>query len=84
MPEITDNTAQNRYEQLIDGQLCVADYRRDDTTLSITHVGVPPSLRGQGIAAQLMAGVVRDAKARGLSIIPVCPYAATYLQRHPL
>jgi predicted GNAT family acetyltransferase len=30
-----------------------------------------------------MAGVVADARARGLKITPLCGYAAAWLRRHP-
>jgi predicted GNAT family acetyltransferase len=83
MTNVTNNTQGSRYELMIDGHLCVADYQLDGVRLVITHVEVPGELRGRGIAAQVMEGVVADARARGLTIIPVCSYAATYMQRHP-
>ena len=82
MPVI-NNTAENRYELETAGHLSVADYHLSGTTLSITHVGVPEALRGQGIAAKVMEGVVADAKERRLTIMPVCSYAAAYLKRNP-
>jgi predicted GNAT family acetyltransferase len=81
---VTDNKAQSRYEMEVDGRLAIAVYRLEGANLSIIHVEVPPELRGGGIAAQLMAGVVADAKARSLKIIPVCPYAASYLKKNPV
>lgn len=81
---VTNNTAQNRYELTTDGHLSVADYQLSGKTLTITHVGVPEALRGRGIAAQVMDGVVADANARGLHIEPVCSYAAAYLAKHRL
>jgi predicted GNAT family acetyltransferase len=35
------------------------------------------------VAAQVMKAVVDDANAKKLSIVPVCSYAAAYLQRNP-
>jgi uncharacterized protein len=46
-------------------------------------VFVPEELRGGGVAAKVMEGVVADAKVRGFKIIPICSYAASYLKRHP-
>lgn len=80
---VTNNTSQSRYELEVDGHLAIADYRLEGDKLVITHVETPPELRGKGVAGQVMAGVVADAKARGLTIVPVCPYAITYLKRHP-
>ncbi len=79
---VKDNPAASRYELLVDGHVSVADYRLQGDAIHITHVGVPEALRGQGVAAKLMAGVVADAKARALTIVPICSYAVSYLQRH--
>jgi predicted GNAT family acetyltransferase len=81
MQNVVDNPQARRYELVVDGQLAIAQYRLDGDRLSINHVEVPESLRGQGVAARLMDGVVGDAQARGLTIVPVCPYAAAYLKR---
>lgn len=83
MAEIIDNPAENRYELLTDGHLSIADYHKDGDIISITRVEVPSALRGKGVAAQLMEGVVRDAKTKNLTISPICSYAASYLRRHP-
>lgn len=79
---VKDNADAGRYELETDGYLSVAEYMRQGDNLIITHVEVPPPLRGKGVAARLMAGVVDDARARGLTLVPVCSYAAAYLQRH--
>lgn len=79
---IRNNTEKKRYELDTDGHVSVADYHLDDDRLVITHVGVPEQLRGRGIAAKMMDGVVADANARGLTIVPVCSYAAAYMKRH--
>lgn len=83
MPVI-NNPEKNRYELDTDGHLSVADYQLDGKTLTITHVYVPNELRGKGVAAKVMEAVVEDADARGLHIVPVCSYAATYMARHRL
>ncbi len=79
---VKDNPTARRYELLVDGHLYIADYRREGERLLITHVEVPEALRGQGVAAKLMAGVVDDADARGLTLVPICPYAVAYLKRN--
>lgn len=81
MSDVVDNKQQSRYEIAVDGQLSVADYNLREGKLFITHVETPAAQRGQGIAARLMAGVVDDARARNLEIVPICGYAASYLRR---
>ena len=53
------------------------------TVMTIRRVFVPPAHEGQGLAARLMAHVARDARDRGLKIVPVCSYAAAWFRRHP-
>jgi predicted GNAT family acetyltransferase len=84
MTNLIDNKTDSRYELLTDGHLSVADYRLEGSTLAITRVMVPEALRGRGIAAQVMDGVVADAAARGLQINPLCSYAASYMARKKL
>lgn len=80
---LINNPNQNRYELEVDGYLAVADYQLDGDKLAITCVFVPEELRGKGVAAQVMKVVVEDANAKKLSIVPVCSYAASYLERNP-
>ena len=77
-----DNSALSRYELMTDGFLSIADYKKSGNVIAITHVEVPMELRGRGVAAQLMAAIVLDAKAQNLAINPICPYAASYLKKH--
>ena len=82
MPDVRDNAAASRFEMEVQGQMALADYRRQDGRLLITHVETPPALQGQGIAAALMDGVVAAARAEGAKIVPICSYAAAYMRRH--
>jgi uncharacterized protein len=49
----------------------------------ITHTGVPHAWEGRGIAASLTQAAFEYARSRGLSVTPLCSYAAAYLRRHP-
>ena len=80
---VTDNAPRHRYELVEHGQVAFADYQVRDGVVVIPHVETPPSLRGGGMAGRLMQGIVEHARARGLKIAPVCPYAAAWLRRHP-
>lgn len=81
---VIDNKEESRYELEVDGHVAFAEYRLEGDTLHINYVFSPPELRGKGVAATLMEGVVADANKRTLHINPVCSYAATYMARHRL
>jgi predicted GNAT family acetyltransferase len=80
---VTDNPARHRFELAVDGQTAFAAYRREPGLLTITYVESPVALRGTGVAGRLMHGVLEQARAEGLKVVPVCGYAVAYMQRHP-
>lgn len=49
----------------------------------ITHTAVDPSLRGQGIAGELMSRLLLKAQKEGFKLRPVCSYAVSYFEKHP-
>jgi len=49
----------------------------------VDHTFVDPSLRGQGIASQLMFEVVNYSKKQGYKVTATCPYAVTWFKKHP-
>lgn len=52
-------------------------------TLEFFSTYVPPSERGRGIAARLVAAGLEHARARSLRVIPSCWYVQVYLNAHP-
>ena len=83
MGQVIDNTAKSRFELDEGGGESFATYDRRDGIITIRHVETPPALRGRGIAARLMKGLLEIARAEGAKVRPVCPFAAAYMQRHP-
>ncbi len=81
--EILHNEAEKRFEVWIDGYLSKLDYIKDGRNFVITHVGVYPELRGQGVAGKITQAGLEYAKANGLRVIPMCSYAAAYIRRNP-
>ena len=81
--EITNNTAENRFETWIDGLGSKLDYIEDKDTFVITHVGVHPDLRGQGIAGKITQFALEYAKEKSLRVIPICSYAVAYIRKNP-
>ena len=80
---VLDNPARNRFELAEAGETAFANYRLNDNMLTIPYVEAPPALRGKGTAGRLMEGVVAQARARKLKIIPICGYAVSWFRRHP-
>ena len=51
--------------------------------LLIKHTEVAPAFEGQGIGGALVKHMLEDARSQGRGVIPVCPYAAAWIKRHP-
>lgn len=81
--EVTHNPAEKRFEIYIDANLSKLDYIQDGKNFVITHVGVDPELRGQGIAGRIVQVGLEYARENALRVIPMCSYAAAYIRRHP-
>lgn len=48
----------------------------------VDHTYVDPSLRGQGVASNLMQEVYQHIKTQGLKAVATCPYAVVWFKRH--
>jgi predicted GNAT family acetyltransferase len=79
-----DNPEESRYELLVDGAVAgVIVYRSKPGVLTLVHTEVAEELEGRGLAGRLVAFALDDIRARGLRLVPRCPYVAAYLERHP-
>ncbi len=80
---VQDNEAEGRYEATISGYLAQIDYERQDNTITFIHTEVPDALAGHGIAGKLARTALDDARAKHLAVVPLCPYVASYIRKHP-
>ena len=82
--EVIDVPEQSRYELRLDGKLVgLAAYRRRNGRISFIHTEVDESLEGRGFGSKLAAGALDDMRRQGLVVLPLCPFIASYIHRHP-
>lgn len=84
--EITleETDTKGRYSAVVDGHEAEMTYSRAGaTTIIIDHTEVPDALRGRGVGVALVRRGVEDARAKGLKIVPLCPFAKAQIARHP-
>lgn len=79
---VVDNAQRQRYELSVDGGLVFADYEREPGKVLITHVETPAVLRGRGLAAVLMQGIIGRAGEARLTVVPICSYAQSWMRQH--
>jgi len=80
--EVTHSEDANRFEAVIDGQLSKLDYMINGDTIVMTHVGVNPAHRGNGVAAKITQTALEYAKEKSLRVIPMCSYVGAYIRRN--
>ena len=81
---VTDNPALRRYELRIDGAFeGEIVYRLEPGRIVLIHTEVSPQVEGQGLGAHLVKGALDDIRARGLRVVALCPFVASYVRRHP-
>lgn len=49
----------------------------------VDHTFVDPSLRGQGVAEQLVDRTVQEMETEGKKMVAVCPYVVSLFERKP-
>ena len=82
---ITDVAAKERFEARdAEGELAgFVTYQLTDNIIVYTHTQTEPSHQGQGVAGQLARFVMDDARAKGRTVVPICPYIGQWLGKHP-
>ncbi len=83
MTDLTDNTAQHRFEMNVDGAIAFVTYRTTPNRLVLVHTEVPETLSGRGIGSAIARAVLDHARSRGVHIVPECEFIAGYIARHP-
>jgi uncharacterized protein len=81
---VVDNPACRRYELRV-GATVVGHIRYDTEGAAVVliHTDINPVFEGRGYGSRLASGALDDIRARGLSVVPVCRFVRSYIERHP-
>jgi predicted GNAT family acetyltransferase len=81
--DVADHPERRRYELVVDGQRAgQITYSLRGDVITLIHTEVDPALQGRGLGVELARGALDDAQARGLKVIPRCPFIAAVIERH--
>ena len=81
--DVIDNPDAARFELRADGWLAELAYRTRGNRLVLIHTEVPFELEGRGIGGRLVTAALDRAARKGLTLVPLCPFARGWLERHP-
>lgn len=80
--QVTHNEAGRRFEWQEDGHAAHLDYVRREGRILLVHTDVPEALAGRGVGGKLAKAALDFARASGVTVVPKCPFVASYLARH--
>jgi hypothetical protein len=82
---VNDNSERHRYEAVVDGTVAGSITYRDrpDGARVFLHTETDPAFAGKGVASSLVRQSLEAEREHGRQIVPVCPFVAAYLGRHP-
>ena len=81
--EFARDDAQERYTGTVDGEVAaLVEFTPAARLVVLTHTETDPAFEGQGVASQLVRWALDDVRARGLHVVPVCPFVKAFLGRH--
>ncbi len=80
---LIDNEVAHQYEFHIDGLVPRIEYIKTRDKIFLTHTEVPVALEGKGLGFALVKAVLEEVERLKLPMVPLCPFVAAYLKRHP-
>lgn len=73
----------HRFEILTDGQLAgFTVYRAAGDRYTFVHTEIDDAFSGRGLASVLIQRTLDEMRARGLAVLPQCPFVRRYISRH--
>ena len=81
--EVRNNPTEYRYEVWADGELAgYAQYVLGCEQIAFVHTQVYESYEGLGLGSRLARAALDDVRARGLVVMPFCPFIVGFIERH--
>ena len=79
---VVDNSAEHRFELKVGDHVAAAHYTRTPGVITFTHTEVPEALAGQGVGSRLARGALDMVRARGLKVVPHCPFITAFIKKN--
>jgi predicted GNAT family acetyltransferase len=82
-PEIRENAAEHSFEIWVGDELAGKTvHEGHGSTLSFVHTEIDSRFEGQGLGSILIRGALDSVKARGVMVLPYCPFVKHFISTH--
>ena len=82
--QVTDNPEAGRFEMTLDGEpVGFLRYQPSSGRVVLEYVEIDPRFEGRGLGGELTKAALDECRARGLTVVPQCPFIAHYIRRNP-
>lgn len=79
-----DDPEMSRYSAMAGDRLAgYVAYRDRPGARALVHTDVLAAWEGRGVGGRLARAALDDIRARGLAVVPQCPFVAAWIRRHP-
>lgn len=83
-PVVVDRPEKSRFELMRGDELLGwLEHRPAGESVILAHTEVLPGHEGEGLGGKLVRGAMETLAADGKTVIPICAFAAAYIDRHP-
>ena len=80
---MADAPERERYELSVDGEVVgYSIYRVRPGLIAFVHTEVDERFQGRGLADRVIRFALEDVRARGLAVLPFCPFVKAFIERH--
>jgi predicted GNAT family acetyltransferase len=80
---VSDNPALHRYDVAVGDDVAgFTVYERRPGVIAFMHTEIGDEWEGRGLGSALVRGALDDVRAKGLAVLPYCPFVRSWIERH--
>lgn len=81
--QLNNNQEKRHFYIEVGDKVAYIQYIENPEKTFLVHTEVPVGLEGQGIGSTLVKLVLEKLKKEGTPVVPLCPFVAGYIKKHP-
>ncbi|WP_116040424.1 GNAT family N-acetyltransferase [Amycolatopsis palatopharyngis] len=83
-PKVVEDPAARRFQIYADDELAgFVEYHLYADEIAFLHTEIDSRFEGRGLGGKLARHALDDARAKGRSVLPYCPFIRGWISKHP-